>query len=49
MAIFVIFNVSKPDAIKHALAASYPDNWLEVKEGQYLLSAPVTTKEVSDR
>ena len=48
MGIFVIFNASDPEALKHKIASAYPADWLELTTGQYLVAAKATAKDVSD-
>ena len=49
MAIFVIFNITNPDAIAGAMANAFPQDHLQIRNDQYLVSAFMTAKDVSDR
>ena len=49
MSIFVVFRVGEPDKLKAAIEDNYPDNFLEVAVGQWLVSAKGTAKEISDK
>lgn len=49
MSIFVIFNVSSPEKMGPAIMAAFPDDCFELKNGEWLVSAKGTAKEVSDK
>lgn len=49
MSIFVIFRVSEPEKVKAALEASFPDNYLEVADGQFLVVSGLSAEAVSDK
>lgn len=49
MTIFAIFRVSHPDKMRDALARVFPNNHLQVKDDEWLLSASGTARDVSDK
>jgi hypothetical protein len=49
MSIFVIFRVARPAELEAALARVYPDDYLSLGGGQYLVSAIGSAKAVSDK
>lgn len=48
MTIFVIFRVSHPDILARELSIKYPNDHLKVSDGQWLLSARGTAREVAE-
>ncbi len=49
MSIFVIFRVSNPSKLEAELAREFPDDHRVLSEGQYLVAAKGSAKDVSDR
>jgi hypothetical protein len=49
MTIFVIFRVGDPSRLKDKLQDVFPNDYFEIQEDEFLVSASGTTKEVSDR
>ncbi len=49
MAIFVIFRVSDPPKMLEKLREVYPNDHLQVQQGEFLVSASGTAKDVAER
>ncbi len=49
MPIFVIFRVANAPKMEAALQQTFPNDYLKVSIGEYLVSSPGTAKELSDR
>ena len=49
MAIFAVFRVTNPEKMNAAMHSPFPDNHLQVGPGEWLVSAPGTAKEISDK
>ena len=49
MGIFVLFRVNDIEKVKSALVKNFPDDHLEVAEGQYLISSNQSAESVSDK
>lgn len=45
----MIFRAARPPQLKAAIEKEFPDDFLEVEEGEWLVSAKLTAQEVSDR
>ncbi len=49
MSIFVIFRTSDREKLENAIKAIFPDNYLDLANGEWLVSGTLTAKEVSDK
>lgn len=49
MTIFVVFRVGEPAKMQAAMERAYPANHLKIETGEWLVSAPGTAKDVSDK
>lgn len=49
MSIFVVFSASMPDRLRPVIEEHYRDDNLEVKPGQWLISANETARDLSTR
>jgi hypothetical protein len=49
MSIFVLFRVSNVEKVKSALAENFPDNYLEVDTGQFLIASNLSAESVSEK
>lgn len=48
MSIFVLFRVTKPEAVKAAVAAMFPHDHYQAADDEWVISANMTAKELSD-
>lgn len=48
MAVFVIFRATNPDAVRAAITEKFADEFIELQSDEWLVSASVTAKELSD-
>lgn len=49
MTIFAVFRAQKPELLGSAIAREFPDDYLQISDDQWLISADMTPKEVSDK
>ena len=49
MGIFAILTAPENTALETAISLSYPHDSLKIRSGQWLVAAPSTAKEVSDK
>jgi hypothetical protein len=49
MAIFVLFGTSNPLGVDEAIRVHFPKDSLKVQDGEWLISAEGTAKDVSDK
>ncbi len=49
MSIFVVFRIQSPEKLNKAIKEAYPNDSLKVSEGEWLVSASATAKEVATK
>lgn len=49
MAVFVIFRVQDPERMRNAVQQAFPENFFDLGNNEWLVSAKGTAKEISDR
>ena len=49
MSIFVLFRVTDVEKVKSALVTKFPDDYLEVEAGQFLISSNLSAESVSEK
>lgn len=49
MTIFVVMSVTETSELASRIATTFPNDYLQITSGQWLVSADMTAKELSDR
>jgi hypothetical protein len=47
--IFAVFGASNPTGLEAVIASTFPTDYLKIRDGEWLISAEGTAKDISDR